>query len=551
MRSRFVAWRPDLGIAVALLAAAIIVVEMVMILTTRVLTYSSTQFVNDLWFTIDSMWRATSGQLPNVDFHSPIGPVFYGVYALTAQLMPFSAVMMLRADLLVGIVATVLTVAILWRKVPTEAVALMALLAFGAAVTGHEMGTSQFDRYYSFLAPYNRWSWALVIPAAAGALIPMRRTALAASLIGMIGVLLLFLKLSYFIVFIGFCVAGFGLDWVEGRGRLVTATLILVTVLLALIVLIAAPTMVHGYFADIANAASINALRVNKIALSAPEAAIFFAAGLLVLHLAGGLQGWRDWTSVARVAVAVGGGVLILLQNHDRSEAPMYAVALVIAYAVGRQHWAPGSAAVSQKPQLLSFCLVAIMAAPTLMASLSSAPFQYVAIRSGELHAFKEFQGTPVANLRLKDLTLADNRQANLMLIEAPELKALNCALIACTAMGRTAEGVTALRQLGVPPGSRILALDFSNPFPAIFGTPDPRFNYSWYDYGRSWTEAFGPEPAKLFSEADIVMEPLFNGPYDQLRRVYGGSLPRFYRLAKTTPSWRIWIKPTMTAGRS
>lgn len=548
---------------VALIAAAIVAIETILILLTSTVTFSSTQFAIDLWFTIDSMWRATSGQVPNVDFHGAIGPLFYGIYALTGTVTPFSVVMMLRADLLVGLLGAALTVAILWRRAPVEAIALLALIAFGAAVTGHEMGSGQFDRFYSFLAPYNRWGWALVVPAAAGALIPGRRTAPSVIFVGLIGAALLFLKMSYFFAFVLICLGGYGLDWFEGRGRPIAILSVLIPLLCAGVFLIVAPAMVEGYVSDLGQAASINSLRVNKLALSVPEAGIFAAASVLVLYLAGGWTSRRDWPGLARVLVAVGGGAMILAQNHDRSEAPMYSAALAIAYAVGRCHSRRrGPATDGRGPDIaasaraggeavVAYSAATILAAPVLFASLFSPVFQYLAIDSGEIHAFEAFDGTPLAALRLKDLALRNSKPDGVTVIRNAELPTLSCAWLSCLVMRRTASGVVSLRQLGLPSATRILTLDFSNPYPAIFRTADPRFGYSWYDYGRSWTAAFGPSPARLFSEADVVMEPLFNGPNDPVAAPYTAALPQTYRLAETTPYWRIWVKPSVLAARS
>lgn len=531
------------GLVVLLLA-----VEGAIVLDTPTLTYSSNQFVIDLWFTLDSMWRAVGRQVPNVDFHSPIGPAFYAVYALVGQVTPFALVMMLRADLLVGLVAAGSTFAMLWRRAPVEAVALLALIAFCAAVTGHEMGSGPFDRFYSFLAPYNRWGWALIVPAAAAMLIPTRRGAVATVLAGMLGAFLLFLKLSYFIVFVGFCLVSIGLDLVEARARLSGVLLLVVPVVLTVVVYVLAPAMTAGYAHDVAQVAAINSIRLNKIALSVPEAGITAIAALLVLRLAGGLRRGGDWPDAVRVLVAVGGGALILLQNHDRSEAPVYGAALVIAYAIGRVRHADalahGRSASDEASGFVAFAMALVMVAPTLFSGLFSPMFQWSALRSGEIHAFAAFDGTPLSTLRLKDLSLPDVQPVGVTRIGPRRLPRLECTQEACAVMKRTADGVVALRNLRLRQGSRVLALDFSNPFPAILGTPVPRFGYSWYDYSRSWTEAFGPTPERLFAEADVTLEPLFNGSHDQMRRVYSGSLPRFYRLVAQTPYWRVWAKP-------
>jgi hypothetical protein len=543
--------------AIAALVLFVILGEVLLILTTHTTIISSKQYTSDIWFVFDSMWRASLGQRPNVDFQSSIGPAFYLVYRLTAQLFPFSLEMMMRADLLVGCTTALLTALILRGKAQVETVALLALLAFGVTVSGHEMGAGLYDRSYSFLAPYNRWSWGLMVPAAAGLLLPAREERVLPNvLLGLIGTFLLFLKVSYFAAFAGLAVVGLLLDARQTRrGWLRALALILPPLMAALIYSFGADT-VRGYAHDLHSAAAINPIRLNKIVTSFPEAALSLALALLVLVIGQGGLSVRRWRDPVRLVALIGAGGAILMQNHDEADVPLYLVALILAYALG---WATRREPVDQDmeragcslPSAPAFLLVALICAPALFADLFSPVFQKIGAASGEIYHFAAFDGTPMAGFRLKDLNIGGQRVRTGPDIDPAEGRTLSCAWPACEDVERLDDGLVALRRLA-PHAGAVLALNFSNPYPALLRAPAPRYGVSWWDFGRSFNDASAPRPARLFQEVDVVMEPRFNGPHDQVVRIYGPALPRFFTLVGETPAWRIWRrKPGAQPGGS
>lgn len=528
-------------LALSGLALLAILLETVLVLSAHTVLISSHEYMNDFWFLLDAMWRVAQGQQSSVDFHSPIGPAFYGVYRVVEGWSPFTLLTMVRADLLVALVVVLLCVLLLRGHATIETVALFALLGFSVAISGRELGANVIQRSYSFLAPYNRWGWALMIPALAGLLLSGRRLAAwQAVLLGLVGTFLLFMKLSYFAVYLGLAIAALVLRddaWPRRWSGVIPILLpALATVLFSLI----APAAVHGYFQDLQGAAAINPLRFGKLFQSAPEAALFLGFGLFILFLGGRLHRrvWRDFTCVV---LAIGAGSAILLQNHEIADVPLYAAALILAYALSRRPEA--ARAVPAAPSTWSgapaLALTLLLCAPTLFGNLFSPVFQLIGERTGQVYRFTIFAGTPMEAFRLKDLELSLMRDDSPVLA-AGELQNIDCYWPACENIKHVENGLLALRAIAPHPRS-ILSLDFGNPFPALLHVSSPRNAVSWFDYGRSFDAHTGPQPVELYRTSEIVMVPLFKGPNDKVVQLYAADLPHYYTKIAQTADWAIW----------
>ncbi len=538
--------------AFAGLVALAMVSCLVLAATTHSLSYSSTGFMEDLGFLLDAVWRVAQHQVPSVDFVSPIGAGFYAVYAMVLKLQPFGWAAIIQANLLVACVVTIATIVVLRQTMTIEALALLTLIAFLAAMSGREFGTGVEELSVAYLAPYNRWGWAVIIPVAAGLMLPRRDAGwLPAMVIGALGAFLFFLKLSYFAVYVGLLVASLLLDvGVAGCRRRMVATAIGAAVPFALAMLYALtfPGLMTGYLHDVAAVAALgNVGRFGKLVRLVPAAGVYLSLMLLVLYLAGGLRSRHDWRNVLRCILLIGAAGTILLQNHEWIDPPLYFAAIVVAYALGAGQREGAAAPVLQRSVPRStvpaaFAMTLIAVSPPVIGDVATTFFERALQRRGDKPRFAEFEDTVLAPLSLTYGDVFAKRVLTSSDAAAPE-----CVTQACHALAAMTDGVEALRKLG-PPSGPVLALSFSNPYPALLGLASPKHVPLWWDANRTYTARTAPPAEQVLSDVGLVMQAKLDHNATPLTAIYEPAVMRQFHVVLETPYWRIWQRGTLAS---
>jgi hypothetical protein len=106
-------------------------------------------------------------------------------------------------------------------------------------------------------------------------------------------------------------------------------------------------------------------------------------------------------------------------------------------------------------------------------------------------------------------------------------------------------DGLDALDRFA-PVGSRVATLAFSNPFPALTGTPSPRGTMLWWHLGRTLGIAPPPNASVLFGDAEVVLEPrsyFDRRTLDALREAALPFLSSDFVLAGESGAWRVWLR--------
>ena len=549
---------PTLARVFAGLVALTVIACLLLAATTYAPSYSSTGYMEDLGFLLDAVWRTAQHQVPSVDFISPIGAGFYGVYALVMKLQPFGWAVIVRANLLVSCVVAVATVAILRRTTTIEALALLALIAFLTALSGREFGTGVEQLSVAYLAPYNRWGWAIIIPVAAGLLLPRRDSGwLAAMLVGLLGAYLFFLKLSYFGAYVGLLGASLLLEiGTAGGRRRMMATAIGAAVPLAVAILysLTFPGMMTGYLHDIAAVAALgNVGRFGKLVRLVPTAGTVLGLALLVLYLAGGLRDRRDWRNVARCVLLIGAAGMILLQNHEWIDPPLYFATVVIAYALGATRRDGAAAPVPQGSVLeggvphsgvpVAFALALVVVSPPLIGDIATTYFERALQGRSDKPRFAEFEGTMLSQLRF---TYGDVFAKPVL--TSGDAGAPECVPQACRVLAAMTDGVAALRKLGHlggpmggPTSGPVMALSFSNPYPALVGLPSPKHVPLWWDAERTYNTRTAPPADQVLSDVALVMQAKLDHNATPLTALYAPAVARQFHVVLDTTYWRIW----------
>jgi hypothetical protein len=87
----------------------------------------------------------------------------------------------------------------------------------------------------------------------------------------------------------------------------------------------------------------------------------------------------------------------------------------------------------------------------------------------------------------------------------------------------------------------RVMSLDYANPFPYLLGRPAPRGDHLYWSFDRNVTPATAPPAAILFADADWVVVPkleLYNNSSSLKQRLYLAWIKTHYRLHASSPWW-------------
>ncbi|MGF9762685.1 hypothetical protein AAII07_46740 [Microvirga sp. 0TCS3.31] len=487
----------------------------------------TTRYLNDLLVFLDGAYRVAAGQVPNQDFHTPLGPFAYYLtaagYALSGTLGGTMPTAMALITLLVALpMAHILSA----RLHPFIAIpyGLFLLLILAVPVNLGEGVTS-----LSFAKFYNRIGWA-----ALGVLLVMylrpssndrRQTLLDTACAAALTLLMLYTKLSYGVVALAFLV----LMLSERQQRRWSAGALGITILATLIIeLIWQSSLAH--LADLRLAFDVGGgLRgtwgqiVDHILVNLNDYVLLGLFAGIALYRT---RSVRDLLFYAFCAVA---GFLIINQNFQAWGIIMlHGAAAVAAETILRSEdhrtrvVNHGSWSTTAGAKLLFLAVVL----PTIVYCLASLGLHTAAasVRAGIAVPLPNLEQVRVANLwTWSDYDTATAYQDVLR------------------------EGYDALLRLEPKP-SRIFVLDQGNAFSMALDTPPPRGDTPWLQWDRTLGSA-GHVPAEtLLSDVQFVMEPkpssspdAAKGPLPKLQAVYGPYIAAHFDTAGETQHWKLY----------
>jgi hypothetical protein len=103
-------------------------------------------------------------------------------------------------------------------------------------------------------------------------------------------------------------------------------------------------------------------------------------------------------------------------------------------------------------------------------------------------------------------------------------------------------DGLGLLRQAGAdqPDAGAVLALNFSNPFPALLARPGPRHAPVWLHVGHSISDAVHPPAARLLDGVGFVIIARDEPNAAFLERLYGPDIDRAFATVAESPYWTL-----------
>ena len=525
------------------------------------------EYVDDLYFVFDASWRIKSGQVPHVDFISPIGQAFYWPFALLLKILPYSAKTILWANMLVAALLSLVAWTVLRRRLSP----LLFFLAVASIILGilsPRDADSFTGNVFSYLAPYNRWSWGFLAIVTYLSLIPPgssgkvhRDSAVDGVALGLLLIALAYLKITYFaggmfLLGVGFFSGALGL-----RSILISALVFFLGA--ATIELLFHNTA--GYFRDLLYAVSVSrdqtdSWRIQKFWPILRLAAAYLALVLALSVLASG--SWRGLYGrpVIMGAVAILAGAGIAYQNHSARETNLYVAGIVVFAEFARRavpdRHAPNLTAAQSGPltRLVNHVPAigtAIAAAIFTVVDASSIIRETIATRDGSACFLPELQGTSLAGFMQSPRALEGTarkfdargsrqgrqptcRTANILQAgpSAPDPAKFHLE------PAMLSDLMAVLRKTLVK-SDRLLVMEFANPYSAIFKLEPARGDVAWWDESRTISHETFPAPDRLLESPTVIVQ--LRSRRSLLWDLYGDAIQARYQVAAETPWWRVW----------
>ncbi len=543
--------RPIAAIAIALaaLVAAILLAGPGASLTTV--------WVQDVVGFAEGAHRLVHGQLPHVDFATPLGVLFY--------LIPYVGLLLsgeYGAALPVGLAASLLaTTPVLiyvlvtrlrpWLALPVGA--LLILLVASPMLDGDLPSRITLAMWYNRLC----WLWLSLL-----VMLYLPPPAARAGAVGVDGVvagllvaLMLYTKVTYALCGLAFLVLWFVLA--KDRRRSVLVAVGLIAGIAGVVewgwglhraycedVLLATrsgPAMIGGPFQLVRTAIKcVEEITVTALALG-------FAGSVGALR-------WRDGVFALFLL-----GISLGIVNQNTGGGSLVPLIVVLAGAVERvaraRDWRPGMSV--PLPLLACLALLAVFVAETAVYRAAALAWHYKTILTAEsrpgvpaaltgfiVSDFKGYRLAPFAGpgLTAVDPAERDWPQAVRLLrgtLPPPDTGLLTGAEYLFT----IGKGVEALA--GIVYGDKgVFTYDIYNPFPFILGAPPPAGGMGIYHYGRWYSESTVPAAADVLADVAIVLVPKFPLGDDQQRtlwRLHHDFVARHFAVVRETPYWTVW----------
>lgn len=483
-------------------------------------------FASDSFFLLGNAYRVAHGQLPHVDFSSPWGPVMFLIEATGLFLSGMKPSGLGYANAVFGPVFATwafLVARARWNPTVACVAGIYTLLLITAPFV---LGTSPNDFSYAMI--YNRYGYALLgivlLECAGDALCANDRTGSSSLGIstGAVLAVLVFLKVSYALVALGFVVLLPIVGSAGGVRRL--ATMIGAFGTVALIVLSYLRFDVRDMVQDLTMAAHSRVLALEPSTLRG----IVCVENVSLVTLAVMLRRYR---ATILVLATIGFGCLVLVTNQQLGGFPLdayAALALTGSYvpkAGNIVKWPLGIAAAT------ALCVLPLCEESTI--SLAAAALHWPAHPNAVVLAMPE---------------------RNTSLTFAPVSGTVKTETDGVEYVEDLRDGLDLIRR-HVGPNDGVLTFDQFNAFNYILDRPSPIGGFAAAAYDYIFDNAYHPGAKRFFGTASYVLVPKYAKPAPDrleedgdtlaLLRIYGPVLRAQFTMVAETAHWALWHRRT------
>jgi hypothetical protein len=492
----------------------------------------TTAYVNDLFIFLDGAHRVMSGQVPNRDFHTALGPLVYYIPAAGLLLSGH-----LGGALPVGIAIFLLLAAPIVAYVLTSRLTPVIALPFAAflfLIVAVPMNLGEGVTSLSFAMFYNRLGWVLLATLLVMALPPKQPAprrlwpdALAAALL--VGAML-YLKISYGLVGLAFLAI-----LLTAPAQRAVAALSLAVTAATILAVEAVWGSSAAHLADIALAAEVSG------GLRNPEDLV----GALLRHLADlvmfalvaalAVRRTRSMRDLVVYAFCAGSGLALIIQNSQPwgiitlQAGAVVAAETLLRSAPGKavresvQRERTGSVEWARSPSSVSRAAAPLLAFALLLPTIVHCALG-LALHAGlaATEAGRSFGLRALERISLPRLWIPGDHDFVARYLASVE------------------DGARALARFPSP--SHVFVLDFANPFSAGLKLAPPRGDASWLHWGRNVDDGHFLPPDTLLRDVRIVMQPKWGINVVPLQGLYGAYIAAHFEVLGETRDWTIHL---------
>jgi len=457
----------------------------------------------DLFIPMEAAWRALQGQWPHTDFYSPLGLTYFALHGLAAKLWGLDGQVVSRANFIA--LPIVLLPALVFAARRLNAWSTVLLIVFLTTVVMSPIPLDGPERFIAYLANYNAlggalcasltlWALGTVSQPSAG------RDAIDSVLAGGMLLLLLFLKITFFVLALVIVATGCVVIRRFWPRALVAGAVVAVG---AAALELVHPGLLAAYAMDLNRARLANTTVFRGYHVWKAIRQDVLPVGIVLVLSA--VMVWtvpRLWLFGAGCIAVAGACVLVSTQNFDGFSVPVIVVVMVLAdYLLA----APPRLGLTGRPRLATagMIVMAMATLPFLLTHLIGMinvarlhRSQGVVVADGDVEPFR-------AIVWVRNPTEPAFVADGASMAEINRWKAFLPPDLANTVLS---DGFALLRREGLT-AERIASLSFSNPFPVGLHAPSPRGVALWWDQDRSYTVK-RLRQGLVLGDAQVVMVP-------------------------------------------
>jgi hypothetical protein len=469
----------------------------------------------NLMVLLDAGWRIVNGQVPHTDFHTPVGPLTYLLVAAGMKLGGAKT-----NSVTWGVVLfTVMLAPVAWhiasKRLPWAWSSVLVIFLTVFMLSPRPLGYQIKETTYGMI--YNREGYLLLVIFLIGVFLkprdPSRRTAvLEGALFGVLFALLLYCKITYFVV-----AGALGLVAIVLRPPPLRWFLALAAASLAVcgLTFLVFHVRLVSYLGDLAVAggSQTSGLRIRLLATAVENngtwiylLTVCVALWLWVERRSGGLT-FETMRGPLAFAAIVGGALLINVGNSSQKGAaddPLYLVAaIVLLETLRRRIREPsGSDAGLNLVRVASMTLLLPIFCGTIFARDLASYAYAIAWNVLRRPAYDESR-------RIRSDSLAD-------FYVPPSTDRMTAYWPAREHPEKINDGIDLLRR-NLRPGDQVTAMALMNPFSFALGLKPPHDGELWWDLNMSFSMRHFPPPEEFLGEASIVMVPRYTSHFPDL----------------------------------
>ncbi|MEW6439350.1 MAG: hypothetical protein AB1640_00295 [bacterium] len=512
----------------------------------------------DIFIQLDGGWRILNGQIPHVDYYTPLAPLPFLLTAAGMKLAPPSTSAITYGNVILLAVATPWAWLIARSRMSTVHALLFVSFTAFLLIAPRALGDTPRATTYAMI--YNRFGFALLSMLFVERLLmprgPMRPRAwlLGAFSSGLILALLLLCKITYFI----FGIAGVLLHLFLRREKRISQSISMIVGFS--VVAAAAGLLLRLDLAALVSDAALASMRQSPVRFwlalrlllsNFPQFYLLFFA-MLVLMAGGwpaepppGRRFLRHEPVLTSSFIAFS-GLVLCSTNCQPADIPLLFIAgLVLAEYLRRairSEENPGRP-ILQTTAGIKY-LAAVMVATYLFAGifLKDVTSTMYAVAWHELALPRCPDSERLQSRTLRDFVV-DRSAIVSTVVPRTNVEAFTVQIN---------DGLSLLRR-HASKDTRVLTMGFSNPFSFALELPPPRGDALWWQVDVTFNETLFPAGEKVFNDVDLVMVPRFPERTEAtatMERIYRDRLDLLFYEKETTSFWTLLArKPDRPGG--